>query len=433
MKRAWLIAGLVSASWGLLACEETTPTSSDGQLIPIQTRTLEFVLPFDEFAEGVEVFGGYGSTAELFESVLAANYRGVLESRVLIRFSEFPWQASVRDSTGTTRADSAFTFVGGRIVARFDTTEANRPENPVMLSAGLLPDGFDASSVTWTTSVDTINDFSSWPEPGASPVVSLGEAEWDPAESDSVVFELDSLQVTQFGDTLEAGPGMRLDLTSDGVRMNLLSSDLRLYARPNVNQDTLVTLNARPTAQTFIYDPFPLPAEDGIRIGGAPSWRTVLTLDLPAALDGTPELCAQITCPIAITPERLNAASLVLTTAPSEEAFVPSDSLFLDARAVLAPELLPKSPLGTSLVGGLGVSISPSAFAEESGRTITVPVTSFVRALFDGSGSEIVRDLVLLTPLEPFSIGFGSFAGPGTDGEPSLRLILTVADTVEIS
>lgn len=433
MKRAWMIAGLVSASWGLLACEETTPTSSNAQLIPIETRTVEFVLPFEQFAEGVQVYGGYGSTSELFESVLAQDYRGVLDSRVLIRFSTFPWSASVRDSAGTTRADSAFTFVGGRIVARFDTTEANRPDGPVMLSAGLLPQGFDASSVSWETAVDTINDLVDWPEPGAGPVVSLGEAEWDPTASDSVVFELDSLAITQFGDTLQAGPGMRLDLTTGGVRMNLLSSDLRLYARPNVNPDTLVTLNARPTAQTFVYDPFPLPAEDGIRIGGAPSWRTVLTLDLPESLEGSPELCAQITCPIMITPGRLNGATLVLTTAPSEEAFVPSDSLFLDARAVLAPELLPKSPLGNSLVGGLGVSIGPSAFSDDSGRTITIPVTPFIRALFDESAAESVRDLVLLTPLEPFSIGFGSFAGPGSVGEPSLRLILTVADTVEIS
>jgi len=148
LKRAWMIAGLVTASWGLLACEETTPTSSDGELIPLQPRTVEFVLPFEEFAEGVQVYGGYGSPSELFESVLAQDFEGVLDARVLVRFTTFPWAASVLDSAGTTRADSAFTFVGGRLVARFDTTEANRPDGPVQLSAGALPRGFDTRSVS---------------------------------------------------------------------------------------------------------------------------------------------------------------------------------------------------------------------------------------------------------------------------------------------
>ena len=433
MKRVWMIAGLVTASWGLLACEETTPTSSDGQLIPLQPRTVEFVLPFEEFAEGVQVYGGYGSPNELFESVLAQDFEGVLDARVLARYSTFPWTASVRDSAGTTRADSAFTFVGGRLVARFDTTAANRPDGPVQLSAGALPKEFDTRSVTWAVAVDTINDRSEWGEPGAGPVMTLGTMEWDPAESDSVVFELDSLTLSQLGDTLQSGPGIRLDLLTPGVRMNLLSSDLRVYARPNVNPDTLITLNAFPVAQTFIYDPFPQPEVNGIRIGGAPSWRTVVTLDLPAGLQGSEALCAQVGCPILLTPERLNSATLILTTATSQAAFQPTDSLFLDARAVLAPELLPKSPLGTSLVGGLGVSIGPDAFGAAPGQSISIPVTTFLRSLFDDSGAEKVRDLVLLTPLEPFSIAFGSFAGPGQVGAPQLRLILTVSDTVEIS
>lgn len=432
MKRVWMIAGLVTASWGLLACEETTPTSSDGQLIPLQPTTVEFVLPFEEFAEGVQVYGGYGSTSELFESVLARDFEGSLNARVLIRFFTYPWSASVRDSTGTTRADSAFTFVGGRIVARFDTTEANRPDGPVQLSVGSLPIGFDATSVSWTAAVDTINDRTEWAEPGGGPVVTLGTQEWDPAESDSVVFELDSLMVSQLGDTLQAGPGVRLDLLTDGSKINLVSSDFRLYSRPNVNPDTTIVLNAPPVAQTFIYDPVPQPEDGGIRIGGAPSSRTVLTLDLPASLEGSEALCAKITCPIEITAERLNGATLVLTTATSEAAFQPSDSIYLDARAVLAPELLPKSPLGSSLVGGLGVSIGPNAFGATPGQTIEIPVTTFIRALVDGSG-EKVNDIALLTPIEPFSLGFGSFAGPGEVGAPQLRLILTVADTVEIS
>ena len=138
MKRAWLVAVLISASWGLVACDETTPTSDDGGLIPLEPRTVEVELSFDQFAEAVRVYGGYGTPSELIEAVLAQDYEGTLDARVVTRYSVYPWTASVRDSTGTTRADSAFTFVGGRLVARFDTTEANRPESPVTVAAGMV-------------------------------------------------------------------------------------------------------------------------------------------------------------------------------------------------------------------------------------------------------------------------------------------------------
>ena len=76
--------------------------------------------------------------------------------------------------------------------------------------------------------------------------------------------------------------------------------------------------------------------------------------------------------------------------------------------------------------------IGPDGFGDVAGQTVSVPVTAFVRAVVDESG-EKVPNLVLLTPLEPLSIGFGTFVGPGEAGAPRLRLILTVADTVEIS
>lgn len=432
MKRAWMVAGLVSASWGLLACEEVTPTTSDGGLIPLEPKTVQVVLPFESFGEQIRVYSGYGTPSELFEAVLAQDYEGVLDSRVLTRFGAYPWLASVRDSTGTTRADSAFTFFGGYLVARFDTTEANRPEGPVQVAAGGLTQTFYAPSASWTVAVDTINDRRLWAEPGAGPVMALGEAEWDPEAGDSVVIELDSAAVAMLGDTLEAGPGVRFDLLTPGVRLNLVDADLRLYARPNVHRDTVVTLNAGVIAQTFVYDPLPEPEAGGIRVGGAPSWRTVLTLDVPEAVEGDAALCALVECPVELTPERLNNATLLLTTAASQAAFQPSDSMFLDARAVLAPELLPKSPLGTSLVGGLGVSIAPASFGAEAGRVVSIPVTAFVRALVDDSVGQKVRDVVLLTPFEPLSIGFGTFVGSGEEGAPRLRLILTVTDTVEI-
>lgn len=425
MKHAWMVAGLVSASWGLLACDEVTPTSTDGGLLPLEPRTVEVVLSFEEFAEQIQVYGGYGTPSEVFESVLADDFEGVLDSRVLSRYVAFPWSASVRDSTGTLRADSAFTFTGGYLVARFDTTDGNLPESPVTVGAEALPAGFDPATASWTVAVDTINDYRLWDEPGAGGGADFGEATWDPTAGDSIMFPLDSAQVALLGDTTEVGDGVRFDLRTAGERINLIDTDLRLYARPNIHQDTTVTLSATGTVRTFIYDPVPLPAADGIRVGGAPSWRTVITLDLPGSVDASGGA-------LELTPERLNSATIELTTAASEAAFQPSDSIYLDARPVLAPELLPKSPLGSSLIGGLGVSIAPAAFGEGSARTVSIPVTAFIRTLIDDAVTDKVHDVALLTPLEPLSIGFGSFAGPGSASPPTLRLILTVSDTVEV-
>ncbi|WP_405285492.1 hypothetical protein V3331_07820 [Gaopeijia maritima] len=426
MKRAWMVAGLVSASWGLLACEEVTPTSTDGGLLPLEPRTVEVVLSFEEFAEQIQVYGGYGTPSEVFESVLADDFEGVLDSRVLSRYSTFPWRASIRDSTGTLRADSGFTFTGGYLVARFDTADTNLPTGSVIVGAQALPASFDPPTASWTVAVDTINDYRLWDEAGAGGGMDFGEATWTPTSGDSVVFALDSAQVALLGDTTEVGDGVRFDLRSAGERINLIDTDLRLFVRPNHHQDTIVTLSAPGTVRTFIYDPVPLPAADGIRVGGAPSWRTVMTLDLPGTVDASGGA-------LALTRDRINSATIELTTAPSEPAFQPSDSIFLDARPVLAPELLPKSPLGSSLIGGLGVSIAPGSFGE-SPRTVSIPVTSFVRALVDDSvaAADKVRDVVFLTPIEPLSIGFGSFQGPGSASAPTLRLILTVSDTVEV-
>lgn len=432
MKRAWMVAGLVSASWGLLACEEVTPTSADGGLLPLEPRTVEVVLSFEDFAEQIQAYEGYGTASEVFESVLADDYVGVLDSRVVSRYVVFPWSASVRDSTGTLRADSAFTFVGGYLVARFDTTGTNLPTGPVDIGAQALPQGFDPPTASWTVAVDTINDLQLWDQPGAGGGVDLGEAVWDPAVSDSIVIPLDSAQVALLGDTVDIGDGVRFDLRTPGVRISLIDTDLRLLARPNIHQDTTVTLSASGTVRTFIYDPVPLPTSDGIRVGGAPSWRTVLTLALPEAVTAAGSLCSLVTCPLELTPERLTSATLELTTAASEAAFQPADSLFLDARPVLAPELLPKSPLGSSLIGGLGVGIAPASFADGGSQTVSIPLTAFVRALVNDSVTDKVRDVVLLTPFEPLSIGFGSFEGPGSAAPPTLRLILTVSDTVEV-
>lgn len=427
---ALVATGLVGT---VAACGESAPTALDPQLLPLEPRTVEVVLPWSDFGESVQVFGGYGEVNDLLGTVVANEYRDTLVARSLVRFGFFPSAASVRDSTGTTRTDTLLTFVGGRVVARIDTVRS-RVEGPVELALLRLDQSWHAPSASWQFRVDTIGVQEAWAEPGAGPAAPLTSAVWDPASGDSVVFQVDSATVALWGDTAVARPTARVDMVTPGQEVEILGVDLRLITRPSINQDTLVDVNVSSVNRTFVYDPFPEPLADGIRVGGAPAWRTVLTLDVPTVLDGPASLCDQVGCPFALDPDRLNHASIIFRSrASSPSAFQPTDSVLLDARPVLVPDRLPKAPLGPSFLGIIGRAVGPDAFGDQAGEEIAVPITDYLRSLVDPEVQDRVsRDLALLSLLEPSSVGYADFEGPGSPGEPRLRLIVTASDTVEI-
>jgi hypothetical protein len=243
-----------------------------------------------------------------------------------------------------------------------------------------------------------------------------------------------------WADSLDVGRGVRVDMETPDVRLELDDIFLRYELVPSVNQDTVVTLSANTDIATFIYDPLPEGPGDGIRLGGAPAWRTTITTDIPTELDGPPALCSLLGCPFRLTPENVSHASLVLQTRPTPPAFQPSDSARVEARAVLSPELLPKAPLGPSLFSDTplqltGLSIPGAAFGEGGSLLVGLPITDFVRALVADppeDGPPPPNTLALLSAFEPFSISFAEFAGPGGPGAPYLRLIVTVADSVRL-
>lgn len=417
---------------GVVACARETPTSIDGDLLPDEPITVEITLSWADFASGLEVIGGYGSPIDLGRGVLARGFGGTLDSRALVVLDAFPSTASVQDTLGTTRPDSMLTFVGARVVATFDTISSTNT-GPVTLTLGALAQEWDPETVTWAHAVDTIHDLRSWDEDGAGPVDVLATAEWDPATGDSTWFELDSAQVAMWTDTTQAGPSLRIDLMSEGFRLEVHNVVLRLKARPSVNPDTIIEVTGFRRVLTFVYSPFPEPPPDGIRIGGAPAWRTVLDVNMPVQLNGPPELCAAVGCPVALTADGLNYAALVLHSRATEEAFQPSDTVGLDVRPVLSREALPKSPLGSSLIGLLGRRVGPESFGSSPGERIEIPITAFARGLLrgeDGEGFAPPNTLALLSVFEPVSIAFASFFGPGGPYEPVLRLIVTAGRTV---
>lgn len=414
---------------GLTACEEDTPSSLDPEPIPV--RSVEVELPWSQFGESVEVYRGYGSPADLGRVFIAHDFDGALDSRALVRPAPYPLTSVVLDSTGTNRIDSAFVFIAGRLVAKVDTLAGDLPEVPVELHAGILQSSWDAESASWDVAVDTFGNQLDWLEAGADPVTSLGLATWDPEAGDSIVWNLDSLAVASIGSVTGSTTGLRLDMASAGQRLALTEVALRLDTRPNLNPDTVISLDVGALETTFIYTPQPAVDDGALRVGGAPSYRTVIRVNLPRELNGPPALCALIGCPFTLRESALNNARLLLTSAAVDPGFQPVDTLFLDTRTVLDASLLPKSPLSTSLSGGLGVAVAPETFEADGGIEVSFPVTNFVQDLLsDDAAVSSRRSLALLTLFEPLGLVLGSFRAPGTPGEPRLRLILTVADTV---
>lgn len=430
------LLGLMALS--LTGCADELPTAIDEDFLPIQVRTVEVILPWDQFGHSLVVYGGYGTPLELGQAVVARSFEGTLDARALVRFRPFPQEATVRDSLGTSRSDSTLTFVGGRIVARIDTSSAV-VDGPVVFSAHRLQQEWDPRSASWVVAVDTAGNRQLWPQPGAEPSIPAGTTTWTPGDSiqgDSIVIEVDSATVAEWGDTTNLARGLRLDAETEGVRVAINSVNLRLTARPSIHQDTLITVSAGPLATTFIYSPIPEAPAQGIRVGGVPAWRSVIRMDLPPVLNGPASLCALVGCPFVLEPDRINAAVLVLRTRTTDPAFQPSDTVRLDARAVLAPERLPKSPLAAPfLAGGFGQAVPPSAFGEGAGEEVALIITPFVRDLArdtTATGAPAPDHLALLSLFEPLSISYASFAGPGQQGEPYLRMIVTTADTVQV-
>jgi hypothetical protein len=417
-----------------MGCQENLPTMNLDNLIPTEAITVEARLTFDEFAENLRVYGGYGSPAELPYGMMAHKYEGELEARALFGFWPFPVVATVRDTTGTSRPDSSLVFVGGTLVVLIDTIASIHGDS-VAVAVGAVQQPWHFESANWQVAVDTVGDLQPWAEEGASPVISMATTVWDPSVADTMVFVLDSADVALLADTAAAAQGIRLDALTEGVRIQAYSARLMLKTRPSSNPDTLVDVLVHPKFRTFIYEPVLEAPESDFRVGGVPAWRTVWDMNFPEELNGPQELCDKVGCPFVLEPDMVNSASLYLTTKAPPPGFVPSDPLRLDIRGVLAPERLPKSPLGTSLAGSSGVSVPFEYFADSVGTRIEVPIGGYVVELIRGvtaTGGKVEETMVILSSFEPLSLPFGEFYGPGSASEPEIRLILTVGGGVEI-
>lgn len=432
---ATFIVGFALSILLVAACQVEIPTATRAELVKSGVA-VEIRVPYDEFVTSAVVHGGFGRASALGGGFLAHDFGpGLdedgaevpgLEAATLVRFGGYPSSVSVVDTAGTNRLDTAITFHAGGVLVRLDTV-SSVTGGPVDLTAHLVTEEWDPLSANWAYAVDTVASQVPWSVAGGGAADAVATGVWDPAAGDSVELVLDSAIVAAWADSV-AVRDVRIVVNTPGVRLRVASVRLRLWTVPSIRPDTLLGVAVGATAATFIYDPVPTPPSTALRIGGAPSWRTFLNLNVPRLLDGYPDLCAQLDCPVDLRTEHVSYAALELTTVPGAAAFALSDSLAVDVRMVTAPRFLPKSPLGppSFAAGGLAL-VPPELYRPAAGQIFELPITEHVRDQLRGetaAGDPISSTLALLTIFEPLSIEYATFAGRSSATPPTLRLIL---------
>jgi hypothetical protein len=403
--------------------------------IQINPHTVEVVLPFDEFIDEVQVIGGFGSAADHPWGVVSLDDNG-LDSRVLMHLRDFPASAVVPGG-GT---DSVFTVTGGRVLLRFDTLVGTLLQ-PVNVDLFAVAEDWHTPSVTWEVAVDTASDRTAWTQPGGGVLTSIGSAvfdihraqtEEDAAFVDTVSVPLDSAAAADLADPSSGVTGILLAVADPGSFVYLLDAAVVFKARPSIEPDSIMELTVENEDLTFMLDPQPAPPGGALRVGGTPSWRSIITMSIPRMVDGTPEVCGAPGCQVDLGNVVLNAAELILTTRQTQSPFEPQDTTRMDLREVLKPELLPKSPLGGAL-SPIFERLEPDLFSDQAGTTVFLALTNMVREILatsSGTETEFQVTIALLSVIEPDQVGFATFEGAGSAGAPALRLLYTVANDV---
>lgn len=421
---------------GLLAsagCTDEVPTFADDRWVPIDAETIELRIPFDEFVGDFQVFGGFGSPATVGRPFVAHEYRDGFESRALLRFAPPPAGIGVIPSGGgASVVDSQYVAVGGEVTVFMDSI--TRPsDGPVELAAAALLEDWDLLSANWLHAVDTLGDARGWPEAGGGVARELGTALWDPEEGDSIRFQVDSASAAEWIDMERGSRGLRVSATTPGTLLRIRSATFSPLLRPSVNPDTLVSVSVEMNQQTFISDPDPGVSPEEIRVGGAPGRRAFIRIEIPTTIEEGSAVCETVRCPVEILPERVLFAGLALHTAPGPHpAFQPFDTIRVAARPALAADRIPRSPLGSSVQPAPRV-LSAAAWGENLGRRVEIPMTRYVQELLtplDEDTDPTPNTLALLSAVEPGTFPFATFAGPGQEGAPFLRIILTLTEGV---
>ncbi len=423
----WLpvLFGLIIVS----ACTEETPSEVGDDLLPSgEVRTFEVMLDPAQWLTFDTTFSGYTNPRNAPFTIVANKFEGALDANSLFRFGQPPVAINVRNSAGTATVDSTPSYFAGRLVLRFDSTTSDAAP-PVRFRAFRTAEEWNETA-TWTLRTDSGSQQVPWTQPGGTRGASVDTATW--VAGDTVVLRVDSATVAAWMDTTDAGRGAVVISETTGARVRLTGAVLRLSVRSDIQPDTVFNVDVAPIVTTFIFNPPPPPPTE-LRVGGVPSWRTMLGVrgDLQSLTFPCPGVS---NCQIRLTDAHVNRAELLMQPVQRPAGFLPEDTMFIQARTLLTSAGVPleRSPVGVDVCGQVVVCLrrgmaAPDFFLRPPGSPPAAPVafdiTNYMVALLDDTLEPINRPplaLTLLIPNEPVTFGFATFAQG-----PRLRLVLT--------
>ena len=185
---------------------------------------------------------------------------------------------------------------------------------------------------------------------------------------DTVSIPIDSATVAALGET-GAVKGLLVSAVQPGVLLRMVGVRLEIFAVLATTPETIMEVGVPAVDLTFMTDPAPTAPMGWLRVGGVPSWRSIITMSIPPTVDGPAEFCGSVGCQVDLTQVHVNLAELVLTTRQTESGFQPQDT-HDDGPPQLCSitELLPKSPLGEQLLPLLWRAFRLSSFPYRPAR-----------------------------------------------------------------
>ncbi len=419
-RKAPIALALALSLAALSACATDAPTEVGDVLLPSgDVVTFEVILPAAEFLQYDTSFSGYLKTYAAGYQIIAHKREGVVEAVQLARFTLPPKSISVVNN-GTTVTDSLPRYFSGTLVLKLDTTliAGTRPARLRLLHTAEAWH----TSATWASRLDTAGVRQPWATPGGTRGAPIDTATW--AGGDSITFHVDSASLAVWADTTRAARGAMIVAETDGAFLKVISTVVHVSAHSSVRADTVVNVDLAPTDNTFILDPMPAPQFSGVRVGGVPSWRSILRLrdDLQGRLfpcaNGPPG------CTVSLDSVHISAAHLLLKPTRPPLGFLPEDSMYLEVRTLSPSPLLPLERTAIGSHVGFSDQIAPVGFSDPADTTtVLINVTPFLRHLTDAKVAAADRQVAILTLLQlPEAATFGVAA---FDGSPRLRIVLT--------
>lgn len=427
MRRNWLVGLGLGAVAALAACGDEDPTGVGSGLLGPGVRTFEVIYDAAEFLERDTTFAALGGLDDAGFRMAAHGFDGQLDARTLVSLVR-PEVVTYTPPDGSSVTDSVGAAIGGTLVVVVDTV-ASSP-GPIDLELVQLTESWDRATATWEMRFDTAGLAEPWQTPGGGGGAIVGGATW--TSGDTLEIVLDSAAVAVWEDSTAAAIGGLIRSTTAGSRLFIQAMTFRFDVVP-VEADTVLEVGGVAESK-IILTPAALDPPSGVlRVGGTPSWRSMLRflplsdLRVPCGPDQPAE------CTLPLQDVTINLASLIFDPLPGGGHRV-ERPMRVEARAVLQGPGTPliRSPL-TQPVGPPTDSLGIDLFegVDPDAPVVRVPITSYLQ--FHTSPDDDPPPplwLALTAVFELSQFGHATLAGVGSDRPPRLRLLVSVPDEV---